>query len=215
MDKLERIKKAKQIAEKVEELSTIPAVATQVLRLLDQPDINTEEITDLMLSDQVMTARVLKPINSPVYSPAYKTTPLKTALVSLGLDDIREMALTTSLIQAFEKEPGIFEVDIFWEQALGVGMASKIITSKIGYADPEKAYTAGIIHNLGIAPLNTRMAPEFQEILSTIKDKPISMRNTEIERFGTSHCEIGLCIAEKWNFPEVYCDVIAHHHFTL
>ena len=215
MDKLERIKKANLMLEKVEELPTIPAIATQVLSLLDQPDINIEEITDLMLSDQVMTARVLKLINSPVYSPAYKTTSLKAALVYLGLDNIREMALTTSLIQAFEKEKGIFEVGIFWEHAFGVGMVSKIIAGKIGYADLEKAYTAGIIHNLGIVALNTRMATEFQKILAAIKNKPVSMRNTEIERFGTSHCEIGLCIAQKWNFPDVYCEVIANHHSPL
>lgn len=212
MDKNERIKNAERMVEKVEDLPTIPAVATQVLQLLDQPDVNIEDVADLMLSDQVMTARVLKMLNSPVYCPTHEISSLKLALVYLGLRHIREMALTTSFISAFEKGAGAFEVGVFWEHAFGVGMVSKIIAGKVGYRDLEKAYIAGIIHNLGIVVLNMYMAGEFQEVLAAIKDRPVSMRSAEVDRFGTSHCEIGLCIARKWNFPEAYCEVIACHH---
>jgi len=91
-------------------------------------------------------------------------------------------------------------------------MVSKIIASKIGYPDLEKAYISGIIHNLGVVFLNIHMAEEYQAVLAVIKDKRVSMRSAEIEQFGTSHCEIGLCMAHKWNFPEAYCEVIACHH---
>jgi HD-like signal output (HDOD) protein len=56
------------------------------------------------------------------------------------------------------------------------------------------------------------MRDEFQAVLDMIKDKPIKLVDAEIELLGTSHCEIGLCMAKKWNFPEVYCEVIALHH---
>jgi len=212
MNKNERIEKARQMVEKVEDLPTIPVVATQVLQLLDQPDVKIEDVADLMLTDQVMTARVLKMLNSPVYRPTHEISSLKRALVYLGLRHVREVALTTSLINAFDKDTGAFELNAFWEHSFGVGMVSKIIASKIGYPDLEKAYISGIIHNLGVVFLNIHMAEEYQAVLAVIKDKRVSMRNAEIEQFGTSHCEIGLCMAHKWNFPEAYCEVIACHH---
>ncbi|MDA8429027.1 MAG: HDOD domain-containing protein [Geobacteraceae bacterium] len=212
MDKNAMLEKARQLVDKIDDLPTIPVVATQVLQLLDQPDVQIEEVADLMLSDQVMTARVMKMINSPVYKPEHEITSLKRALVFLGLRHIREVALTTSFINAFDENKGAMEIGAFWEHSFGVGMVSKIIAKKVGYPDLEKAYIAGIIHNLGEVFLSNFMRDEFQAVLDSIKDKPVKLVDAEIEQLGTSHCEIGLCMARKWNFPEVYCEVISLHH---
>ena len=212
MDKLEMIAKAEQMVEKVDDLPTIPAVATQVLQLLDQPDVQVEEVADLMLSDQVMTARVMKMINSPVYKPGHQITSLKRALVYLGLRHIREVALTTSFISAFDDASGAFEIATFWEHSFGVGMVSKIIAEKIGYIDLERAYIAGVIHDIGEVFLSNYLRDESRQVLDGIKHKPIKLVDAEARHFGTTHCEIGLCMARKWNFPESYCEVIACHH---
>ncbi len=212
MNKIAMIEKAEQMVAKIDDLPTIPAVANQILQLLDQPDVQIEEIADLMLSDQVMTARVMKLLNSPVYKPTHEITSLKRALVYLGLRHVRELALTTSLIGAFEKDTGAFEISSFWEHSFGTGMVSKVIAKIVGYKDLEKAYISGIIHNLGVVFLSAYMRDEFKSVLNAIKDKPIKLIDEEIKHFGTSHCEIGLSMARKWNFPEAYCEVIAYHH---
>ena len=212
MDKIEMIAKAEQLVAKIDDLPTIPAVATQVLQLLDQPDVRIEEVADLMLSDQVMTARVMKMINSPVYKPGHEISSLKRALVYLGLRHIREVALTTSFINAFDETSGAFEIDSFWEHSFGVGMVSKIIAEKIGYQDLEKAYIAGVIHDIGEVFLSTYLRDEFQQVLDGIKGKPVRLVEAEALQLGTTHCEIGFCMARKWNFPEAYCEVIAYHH---
>lgn len=212
MDKAAMIAKAEQLVAKIDDLPTIPVVATQVLQLLDQPDVRIEQVADLMLSDQVMAARVLKMVNSPVYKPGQEITSLKRALVYLGLKHIREVALTTSFIDAFDENAGAFEIATFWEHSFGVGMVSRIIAGKIGYPDQEQAYIAGIIHDLGEVFLSNFLRDEFQAVLDGIKDKPVKLVDAEAEQLGTSHCEIGLCMARKWNFPEVYCEVIAYHH---
>ncbi|HEY4745016.1 MAG TPA: HDOD domain-containing protein [Desulfuromonadaceae bacterium] len=206
------IAKAEQLVGKVDDLPTIPAVATQVLQLLDQPEVQIEEVADLMLSDQVMTARVMKMINSPVYKPGHRISSLKRALVYLGLRHIREVALTTSFISAFDEKSGAAGIGTFWEHSFGVGMVSKIIAEKIGYIDLERAYIAGVIHDIGEVFFSNYLRDEFQQVMDGIKDKPVKLVDAEAEHFGTTHCEIGLCMARKWNFPESYCEVIAYHH---
>lgn len=212
MDKKEMFAKAEQLVGGIEELPTIPVVATQVLQLLDQPDVAIDEVADLMLTDQVMAARVMKLLNSPVYRPSYEITSLKRALIYLGIRHIREVALTMSFIQAFEKGTAQFDVSLFWEHSFGVGMVSKIIAEKIGYRELEKAYIAGIIHDLGEVFLSNYMPEDFARVLKQLDATHKKLYDIEIELLGTTHCELGLCMARKWNFPPPYCDVILNHH---
>lgn len=212
MDKQARIDKAIKLVGKIEDLPTIPAVATQVLQQIDNPDVQIEDIADLMLTDQVMTARVMKMINSPVYKPEHEITSLKRALIFLGLRHIREIALTTSFISAFEINKGALDIASFWEHSFGVGMVSKIIAKKIGYQDLEAAYISGIIHDLGEVFLSNYMHDDFQKVLESLDNHPQQLVDAELEYFGTTHAEIGLCMAQKWNFPPLYCEVISLHH---
>jgi putative nucleotidyltransferase with HDIG domain len=212
MDKNLMIERAQILVEAVDDLPTIPIVATKILQLLDDPDVSVEEIADMMLTDQVMTARVMKLLNSPVYKPTQEITSLKRALVYLGLRHVRELALTTSVINAFDGTSGALELNAFWEHSFGVGMVSKIIAQKVGYQDLEKAYIAGIIHDLGEVFLSNFLQEPFLEVLEHIKAHPVKLVDAEEKLLGTTHCEIGLCMARKWNFPDAYCDVIAHHH---
>jgi len=212
MEKAAMMARALQLVEHVDALPTIPAVATRILALLDRPEVEVEEIADLMLSDQVMTARVLKLINSPIYKPGHEITSLKRALLHLGLKHIREIVLTTSLIKAFGESSERLEVGTFWEHSFGVGMVAKIIAKKVGYADADKAYISGIILDLGEVFLSSHLPAEFRRVLDSMAGKPVSLVQAEAELLGTTHCEIGLCMARKWNFPEAYCEVIACHH---
>jgi HD-like signal output (HDOD) protein len=212
MDKHKMTAKAEELVGAIEDLPTIPVVANQVLQLLDRPDVKIEEVADLILTDQVMTARVMKMINSPVYKPGHEITSLKRALVYLGMKHIREVALTTSLINVFDEKSGSFDINAFWEHSFGVGMVSKIIAEKIAYPDPEMAYIAGIIHNLGEVFLSHYLRDRFQAALDSVRNRRVRLVEAEAEQLGTTHCEIGLCMARKWNFPDAYCEVIACHH---
>lgn len=212
MDTQSMLITAEQMVGAIEDLPTIPAVALQVIQLLDNPNVQIEEIADLMLTDQVMTARIIKLVNSPVFRPSQEITSLKRALIYLGLRHIREVALTTSFISAFEDSSGAFDVSLFWEHSFGVGMLSKIIAEKIGYADTDKAYISGIIHDIGEVFLSHYQREKFQEVLDLIQGKPIKLYDAEAQILGTTHCEIGLCIAKAWSFPASYCEVIACHH---
>jgi len=212
MDKQAMMETARQMVADIDDLPTIPVVATQVLQLLDNPDVNVDKVADLMLTDQVMTARVMKMVNSPIYRPSHEITSLKRALVYLGVRHIKEIALTSSFISAFEDKGGAIDISTFWAHAFGVGMVSKIIAEKIRYPDVEKAYLAGIVHDIGEVVLSYYQPEIFAKILNRIKEQPGRLVDLELDAFKTTHNEIGYCIAEKWNFPEAYREVILYHH---
>jgi HD-like signal output (HDOD) protein len=212
MDKNAMMEKARHLVAHIDDLPTIPVVATRILAMLNQPEVEIEKIADLMLSDQVMTARILKLINSRVYKPSLGATSLKQVLIRLGLRHIREVVLTTSLIKASDERIGALAVGTFWEHSFGVGMVSKIIAKKVGYPDLDKAYISGIIHDLGEVFLSSHLHDEFRQVQESINGKPIRLVDAEAQQLGTTHCEIGLCMALEWNFPPAYCEVISCHH---
>lgn len=212
MEQSSEMEKAAALIRGMTDLPTIPAVATQVLSLLDQPEVDIDQVAELLLTDQVMAARVLKMVNSPLYRPATVITSLKGALVYLGLRHIREFILTCAFIQSFEGKDGVIGVKPFWEHSFGVGIVARLIAAKVGYHDTEKAYIGGLVHDIGEVFLSYYLKDEFQKIVDTIKETPAKLVEAEERILGTTHCEVGLCLAREWHFPADYCEIIACHH---
>ncbi|WP_243372821.1 HDOD domain-containing protein [Geotalea sp. SG265] len=203
---------ARAMVDAISELPTIPHVATKVIELLDKPDVELDEVADMILTDQVLAARVIRMVNSPFYKPAHEIKSVKRALIYLGFRHIRELAFTCSFIDVFQGKDGAFDIRTFWEHSFGVGIVAKIIAQRFRYPDTEKAYLVGIVHDIGEVLLSYYRRTEFEQLLASIKGKSYRMVEAEREFFGTSHSEIGHCIAQKWNFPADYCEVIALHH---
>ncbi len=212
MEKLSRHEKAQHLIKGITNLPTIPEITTRVAALLDNPDVELEEVADMILTDQVMASRVIKIVNSPLFKPMHEINSLKRALIYLGFRRIREIALTCSIIKAFEGKKGAFDIRVFWQHSFGVGIVSKIIAQRVRYPEIEKAYICGIVHDIGEVFLSNYLENEFQKIIDLISGTSHCFVDAEALMLGTTHCELGLCLAQKWNFPQEYCDVIEHHH---
>lgn len=203
---------AQQLVKGIHELPTIPEIATKVLDMFDRPDVELEELAETILVDQVMASRVIKIVNSPFFKPMHEIKSLKRALIYLGFRQIRHIALTCSIIDAFDGKSGVFDIKTFWEHSFGVGVVSKIIAQRIRYPEIEKAYIVGIVHDIGEVFLSYYMKDMFQKVVDQLQGTPRGFIEVEKEVLGTTHCELGFCLAKNWNFPTDYCDVIAHHH---
>ena len=212
MEKSAMTRRAEDMVQSFTDLPTIPQVVTKIIDLLADPGVDLDQVADLIFSDQVLTARVIKMVNSPLYRPAKEIASLKQALIHLGSRHIRELAFTCSFVEVFQGRDGVFDMQSFWEHSFGVGVVSGIIAEKMGYPDTEKAYLAGIVHDIGEVFLSYYRQQEFLALLDSVRGTEFRMVEKEQEFLGTSHCEIGYCIARKWNFPADYCEVISLHH---
>jgi HD-like signal output (HDOD) protein len=206
------MEKAEAMIRQVVNLPTIPETMTRVTALLDDPNVELDEVAEVILTDQVMASRVIKIVNSPMFRPMHQIKSLKRALIYLGFRRIREIALTCSIIKTFEGKEGVFDVKTFWEHSFGVGIVSKIIAQRVRYPETEKAYICGIVHDIGEVFLSSYMSAEFQKIVDLIKGTCHTFAEGELFMLGATHCDLGFCLAKKWNFPLEYCDVIENHH---
>lgn len=203
---------ARKLFKDISDLPTIPAIVSKVVALLDSHEADPDEIADLILSDQVLAARVIRVVNSPLYRAGNQITSVKRALLFLGFKSVREMILTSYLIDGFRHKEQPFDMKMFWMHSFSVGAISRRIAVLVGYQDLEKAYLVGIVHDIGKVFLGHYCKEEYGRMLSSINNTSFTTYEAEYEFFGTTHSEVGLCLAQRWNFPSVYCDVISYHH---
>lgn len=204
--------KARKRLKDISDLPTIPAIVSKVVTMLDSQEADPDEIADLILSDQVLAARVVRVVNSPLYRTNSPIMSVKRALLFLGMNSVRDMILTSYFVDGFKHKDQSFDMKRFWMHSFSVGAISSCIARIINYPDVEKAHLVGILHDIGKVFLGHYCKDEYGLMLDSIRNTSITTYDAEYEFFGTTHCEIGLCLAQRWNFPEVYCDVISCHH---
>lgn len=203
---------ARRLFKDISDLPTIPAIVSKVVSLLDNQEANPNDIADLILSDQVLAARVIRVVNSPLYRTNNPIISVKRALLFLGFKSVREMILTSYFVDGFKKKEQPFDMKLFWMHSFSVGAISRRIARQVDYQDVEKAYLVGILHDIGKVFLGHYCKDEYGQMLDSIRNTSYTTYEAEYEFFGTTHCEVGLCLAQRWNFPSVYCDVISYHH---
>ncbi|MHB8121214.1 MAG: HDOD domain-containing protein [Desulfuromonadaceae bacterium] len=214
MEKVAMMIAARKLFKDISDLPTIPAIVSRVVAMLDNQDASPDEVADLILSDQVLAARVIRVVNSPLYRTSNTIVSVKRALLFLGFKSVREMILTSYFVDGFKHKEQSFDMKMFWVHSFSVGAISRHIARMVDYQDVEKAYLVGIIHDIGKVFLGHYCKEEYGRMLAGISNTSATTYDAEYEFFGTTHCEVGLCLALRWNFPPAYCDVISSHHST-
>lgn len=214
MENVAMMIEARRLFKDISDLPTIPAIVSKVVSLLDSDDASPDEIADLILSDQVLAARVIRVVNSPLYRTANPIMSVKRALLFLGFKSVREMILTRYFVEGFRDREQSFDIKQFWMHSFSVGAISRRIAHLVNFRDVEKAYLVGILHDIGKVFLGHYRREEYGRMLENIKNTSTTTHEAEYALFGTTHCEVGYCLAQRWNFPPVYCDIILSHHST-
>ncbi|MDK9718480.1 MAG: HDOD domain-containing protein [Trichlorobacter sp.] len=196
-------------------LPTVPAAASRAIQLLNESDVDMGEVADILLSDQVMAARVIRIVNSPLYKLLQEIDSVRQALIYLGPQRVFEIILTSCFLELTDSQSrSPLNMQHCWEHAFGVGLVAKKLASFSDTIPLDQAYIAGILHDIGEVILSQQRRDEFTRVLVLAREREIDLHQAEMEVFGTSHAEVGGLLAEQWRFPEVYIDVIKNHHGT-
>jgi putative nucleotidyltransferase with HDIG domain len=196
-------------------LPTVPAAASRAIQLLNESDVDMGAVADILLSDQVMAARVIRIVNSPLYKLLQEIDSVRQALIYLGPQRVFEIILTSCFLELTDSQSrSPLNMQHCWEHAFGVGLVAKKLASFSDTIPQDHAYIAGILHDIGEVILSQQRRDEFIRVLVLAREREIDLHQAEMEVFGTSHAEVGGLLAEQWRFPEVYIDVIKNHHGT-
>lgn len=211
-----QIERWKPVLEKLNDIPTLPIVATKVSELINNPNSSSADIAEVLKKDQVLTAKVLKLINSPYYGIPGEVTDVKRALAYLGFNTLAQLVLSVSVISMFSNSgDSNFSLGDFWKHALGTAVTSEVIAKTIAHPKPEECFTCGLLHDIGKLVLFQIAPDEFFKTLRMAEKEKISFHEAEKRLEIPAHGYLGEYIANKWQLPMVIRLSIRYHHVDV
>ncbi len=209
---LDQAKRVKRITDSLISLPTLPTVIAKMLELVDNPKTSASSLSNLIMRDQVLTAKILKMANSSFYAFPRQIATVKLALVVLGFENVKEMALSLSVLNSFKGENNKhFDTSMFWQHSVSVGACTRMLARETCYRLAGEAFVAGLLHDIGKVVLNQYLPKEFAEIQTLIYEGGKPCAEAEQEILGVTHAEVGAWLAERWNLPVILVEAIRYH----
>lgn len=201
------------LTRRVHDLPTLPAVYQQVEALTRDPSASSAQLAQLLSRDPVLTARLLRLVNSARYALTERVTTVSRAVSILGHHTVRDTVLVTSVLSLLPSEPRRRDLaEAFWRHAIAVGSAAQVLGAPTGGPAAEEFFTAGLLHDIGKL-IWLRFFPEdLLAMHEAAAATDITLFETELAMSGTSHLRLGRMLARRWRLPELYQDVIGFHH---
>lgn len=199
---------------RIQSLPALSNVVTKIISLADDPMVSGQQVADVVEKDQSMVAVILKIVNSPFYGLNRRVSSIHHAIVLLGYRAIRNVALSTTLLNTFRGSGADrrFHRKRFWRHSVGTATAAKLLARRLRRGDAEEAFLAGLIHDMGRIILDHYFSGEFTRILDLRATENVPLLEAERRVVGLDHAEIGGLVARQWNFPPQIADAIGFHH---
>ncbi len=201
------------LVERLDDLPTLPTVVYELSQLINDPMSSTHEIEKVMEQDQSLTAKVLKLINSAYYAIPGGVSRLSRAIGYLGFDTVNQLVLSTSILKALEvKGPTRFDLNKFWQHAIGVGVASETIAKFVRHRNPPDLFTSGLVHDIGKVAMYIIEPDLLVDACKHAVENKLTLAETEDQLGLPKHEIIGQLLAKKWNLPLAIQSAIQFHH---
>ena len=211
----ERKTKLEKIRVFVDKMPSLSTTVSKVLEICSRPNTAPNDLNKVISLDPVLTGQVLKLINSAYYSLVNKVTSLTRAIIMLGLNTVKNLALSTAIIRSVGqvKKSKALPIKEFWAHSIGVGVMAKLLAVERGLplAEREEYFVAGLLHDLGKIPFGD----EYAEVLIHARTTREPLIHLEQRVMGIDHEEVGQMIASKWKLNAIITDAICHHHSPL
>ncbi len=209
-------KRLKSIHRFITRMPSLSTTVTKVLEICNSTEASPTDLNRVISYDPVLTGQLLKLINSAYYGLASKITSLTRAIIMLGMNTVKNMAISTSILAGLtgSKIPKQIDIDAFWAHSLCVGVVAKAIAKKqkVPVTEQESYFLAGLMHDLGKIPIMVS-CPELyiQAVLSSDADE-LPFIKSEQFRLGLDHCQVGRLVGAKWKFGPELLQAIGGHH---
>lgn len=211
--------KAERIVEpairEISHIATLPEVTVKIMDLIDDPNATAQDLNQVIQNDPALGARILKVVNSAFYGVPGQVGSINRAIVLLGLNAIKNIAIAASLTKLFRsgKITESFSAKDLWLHSTATAAAARLLVNELSMGYLDEAFLAGLIHDLGLMVEIQSRRPKFIQCIETVlADENRSLREVELEIFRATHEDFGRVLARTWKFPPTLINVIGGHH---
>ena len=201
----ERIRKR---MESFKNVPTLPGIFEKISHVIESSSTGIEDIAKVISSDQALSAKILRIVNSVFYGFPGRISNLTHALIILGVDVVKGLVLSTSVFDIILAK-GFHGL---WEHSLGCAVTARVIAKQTNDPNPEEVSIAALLHDIGKVIIKIELPEESSHIDQTVEKRQISTYEAEEEILGFNHTDIGNWICQEWHLPHNLSDPITYHH---
>ncbi len=206
----------------ISHIATLPETTLKIIELVEDPSSTAQDLHAVVSFDPALSTRILKVVNSAFYGLPGQIGSINRAIVLLGLNAVKNIAIAASLAKLFRGGDlcPVFNAKDLWEHSVSTAVASKYLADKLGLGLPDEAFLGGLLHDIGIM---VEMQHNRQQLIEVVSQLEIDdtgaptkdMMEHEVKAFGANHQDFGAALCKKWKFPKAFGFVTGRHHDPL
>ncbi len=200
------------LTQKIPKRPTIPPVADRIIQLVNNKAAFIDAIVHTIETDAAISAKVIGFSNAAFYRLGGPVTTIQDAVMKVGFDNVKNIALGISLLTIFRPKNGESgEYPNICRHCMAVGVIAKDIVDHLDRRNHEDVFTTGLLHDLGLMVMNVFFPDIFDRVINRFSTG-LTFADAEKEVCGFTHGDVGAWLADKWNLPDSIYEVIRHHH---
>ena len=195
-------------------IPSIPAVLQTLLSELNQPpeSVNLLQVAEIIGRDEVLAAQCIRMANSALFSRSPGCDSLRGAVRTLGISRIREIAVSCGMMRVLSASKAVLNPVVLWQHSLACAIISRKLARSVGFGDPDKAYLAGLMHDIGYIVNLVVLPQQTKAVLEKAQGNGIFAGEIEYSELGFTHCQSGEILARQWGLSNGLVEVILCHH---
>ncbi len=194
-------------------LPTLPGIAIKILETVQKEQPDLREIGEILSTDPPLSAEVLRLINSSLYALPRKVTSVFHAVNMLGLNTVKNLALSFVLIKQTQVVTAEqFDYPKFWKNSLTAAVSARLVAECVAPGMAEDAFFLGLLHDMGILTLASCMPDQYGMVMAEAADGACTCQDAENQILGFDHMAVGNHLLASWGLPPYFCLPVACHH---
>jgi HD-like signal output (HDOD) protein len=197
-------------------LPSVPRLFQELLQALDSPEASVEDVAKAIAADTGMTAKILQLANSAFFGVPRRIVDPRDAVLYLGFDTVRALALTIQIFTQFSSSAcPAFSISRLSSHGVLTGALARQLAKSAGVARQiaEDAFMAGLLHDVGKLLLVDALPEKYGEAIRLAQTSPRTDWEAEREVFGITHAEVGTCLLWMWGLPDPVVEAVSYHHY--
>ena len=199
----------------VDKMPTFRSSVQRLLQLAADINADSRQIVEVIESDPLMTVKILKVINSPYYGLVQKISSVQRAVVHLGINTIKNIALSVAALGALPAQNAAgFDDQAFLWHSLSCAAICQLLAEKLKVPAMQTSdyFVAGLLHDFGKVVFAQYLPNHYKQVLQTSLERQISLNLVESEWLGIDHSQAGKLLAKHWGLADDLIVAIDHHH---
>lgn len=195
----------------INDVPTLPQSVLRVMQMTEDPLCSASDLAQVLQADPAMATKILKLANSAFYGFRQQITNIPQAVTLLGFATLKNALLAAAVFDVFRVAATGFDLPALWKHSVATATAAKMIAKRARFPHAEKAFTAGLMHDVGKIMI-ARYLPSGLSVIVGLTKEGLSMYDAEQQVLGLAHPAIGAWVMGRWALPTTLVEAVQFHH---